>query len=680
MRKGGFRSSRLYYPITLNPVMNKNTMYYKVVKGKPVEVEEGKEYNYVVTARASSYDGEEWPPFKAFRQVTDSFGWRSTEGNIVGEWIEISLPLWYKRPENQNPTVSGSYPPAVTSLEIWTTQFLNSIPKKFKILGSYDGIVWNDIRECEIKKQEGSKRLIFPFFYKNGDEEIPFDQFPTYRYFRLEITEGFDDEEYAGFAQINFCAHMDHNNPYFPQGWYPVHIQNTGITEKMFIQNDDNDGIIWEKVHKIPNIIFSTVSWYPGFYASTSYHTTMFRMRDPIRPYIGKTHSAYNKNTVQRTKDFIMSIDGSYYYSSRALISISNDGVHWTKDYTEPNAYTWMSSGYSWSTKRNVGIMSGYRVEIDDNGKFKAIKIPSASGAAVGDVMANGATGDVYSSVRQYYKFINADGDEYVSPLQANYSYHDDGRPEGQKSVWGPTNWNFVYLNGKYYAYGKFNDWRYWNEIRKEWQTLQHFTIVESSDGFKTITAHSIADPVIGNSFRDVCLYYFNEHLLLFEKGQIRDPETDQWVEHSRVYDYGKSFGNTPIVRDTLDYITVPLIGYNADSAYDSVALVFKGRGPASERIKKLDIGFTYNTFGHTVYIKDNKPSEPYDHLVFRTAFKKNYWSSNSYDEGGFVFLHCDSKQHKIPFTVKGDQNSLAYGTSNALIDRDDGTWGPRGK
>ena len=682
MRKGGFRSSRLYYPIVLNPVMTKNTMLYKVVNGKSIEVEEGQPYTYAITASASMSDGADWAPYKAFRQTRDSYGWRTPNGFMVGEWIQIDLPPWYRRPDNPDPTQSGSNPPAVTSVEIWTPAYEDNIPNKFKILGSYDGVSWDDIRECEIKKREVNKRFTFPLGYKNGDTEITFDQYPRYRYFRLEITKTFPDEQYAGFAQIDLRAHIDNHNPYFPHG-NSGDIPYFGVTERMFMQNDDNDGIIWEKVHKIPNIIFSTVSWYPGYYASTSFATTMFRPRDPIRPYIGKSHGIYSRDVVQRTKDFLVAITGSYYYSSRGIISVSKDGVHWTKAYTETQAYTWMSSGYGWSTKRNVGIMSGYRVEIDDSGKFSAHKIPESSEtghAVIGDVITDGSTGYVYSAPVQYVKMINADGEKYTSAVHSNYSYIDLSKSEGQQVIWAPTNWNYVYLNGEYFAYGKFAEIRYYNEVKHEWQTMYHFTILKSTDGFKHVTSYSIADPVVGESFNEVTMYYFNGHYLLFERGRIKDASTDQWVPHTRVYDFGTSFNGSFTMKDTLDYITVPLIGYNADPAYDSTSMVFKGDGPSGDRIRKIGASFS-DLARSTVYIKDGKPAEPYESLVFKTTYKKNGWSSNSWDEGGFVFIQYPyDKSYVTPFTAKGGKNSLSYGTSNAVIDRDDGTWGLRGK
>lgn len=676
MRKGSYRSSRLFYPTILSVPMDKDQMYFDVINGRRIEVDPGEEYVFSVIADASSHQ-EDCEPYRAFTQAVDPNGWVSAEGDLEGAWLTVSLPYWYKRPDNPDPAHQNAEPPAVTSIEVWNAWSTNYVCKKFKIYGSYEGITWEYIRECEVKKNDRTKNFMFPLTY--GEEEDPietedeepvsnemtYDQYPRYRHFKIEVVETYGDE-HVGFTRIDFRGHVDHNDPIFTT-WSD---KANGTHEKLFMQNDDNDGIIWEKVHKNQNMIFQAVSWYPGWYSSRNYTVCRFRPKDPNRPYVGRGHSAFAKDIVQRTKDFLISISGTYYYKESAEVQVSNDGIHWTKQ-TNGVPGTWLNSGYSWSTVENVGHINGWRFEIEDNGKFKWTRINSTSESVYycGDVHT---AGEYTEGNHGWYKFMDAEGNLYTSELSSRYSYIDQSQNPA-RVVWTSCNWTYAYFNGKYYAYGKFTDLYYWNEVLREWQTLTHFTIAESSDGFKHVTYHKIADPVVGNSFNNVCLYRFNERLLLFEQGSIRNASTGQWESHSKVHDFGNSLGNTPTVKKTKDYITVPLIGYNAEGQYDTTTLIFNGSEPNLARNKNISVGFNQSMFNGTVYVKDGKPSDPYDYLVWSTTYKINSWGSGAADAGGVVVVEGD-----LTTQPERRKSSFSYDTSNIMIDRDNFTWGSR--
>jgi hypothetical protein len=113
----------------------------------------------------------------------------------------------------------------------------------------------------------------------------------------------------------------------------------------------------------------------------------------------------------------------------------------------------------------------------------------------------------------------------------------------------------------------------------------------------------------------------------------------------------------------------MPFVGMSTDGAYDVLDFYFRNSQPESNRVCVRAYGGGINA----IYIKDGKPTEPYGSILVPTAFRKNGWSSNSYDIGGFIFLKCGEKD---PFFTKQPSEAFAFCADNSMIDRDNATWG----
>ena len=446
--------------------------------------------------------------------------------------------------------------------------------------------------------------------------------------------------------------------------------------EELHMFNDDCDGLVWKKEHS-KDCVISITSYYPGSYMSYSYPTTLIHPKDPDFPGVvngGMINAPnYTGASLTRTKDFVI-CQFPTYYSSYTGLRCSNDGIHWT-----PFAAGYPASLGQWSTKENVGLCAGifaddpdrvnglWRLEIDETGKISRERlgvigedgIVSPTGY-LGDLAFQGLAED---GNHRWYKFINVDGDKYTSPLPGRYTYTDMRESDPAKRVkWADYSWNFRYLNCKYYAYTMKTSTIYWNEVKQEWQTIRVFMVIESSDGFKHITEHIVMNPCPYINYQDYNLWYFNNRLIILEIGKERETDTEQYL---KIRDL-----NNNVIGTVIEKVDMPFAGRYIDAAYDS--LTFRFRGSEAESNRNCVRGFGWG-FTNALYIKDGKPSEPYGSLIWGTAFCKNGWSPNSYDDGGFIFLRVGDKD---PFVTKQPEYAMAYRCANQMIDRDNATWG----
>ena len=434
--------------------------------------------------------------------------------------------------------------------------------------------------------------------------------------------------------------------------------------EKMYIENDECDGLVWEKLHSDDAILCIT-SWYPGYYSSTSYQGTRLIQQDPRMPYV--TPGAAGGDCFMRTKDFIISKVGSYYYAPTGSYAVSRDGKKWTKRIGGAPT-NWLGSTFGWSVKENVGILAAdgkiYRFDIDDSGKLTWTAIADDLGASAycGDIVSQGIVQD---GTHQWYRFRKANGELYTSKLPDHYTFSSFNQDGSITIVDGTYEWSFYYLNGKYIAFttSKRNSNHWVGPGRYDWEYWYDVLYVESDDGFKTIRSKYFDSPRLTYAYQYARLLYFNKKYLMYERGEtvsrnVRTPYF--WV-----WDFGNSYFNTPKKIVVPQTYTVPMVGMSSDQNVDSVTVVMYGNVPAQNRNYQRGID-SFNS--STVYIKDGKPSEPYGGIIIPTAFKPNGWSSNAYDEGGWVYLDGG--------LLRAPKRGIAYGGSNYMVDRDNATWG----
>ena len=446
--------------------------------------------------------------------------------------------------------------------------------------------------------------------------------------------------------------------------------------EMMYMYNDDCDGLIWKKEHS-KDAIISITSYYPGFYMSSSYPTTLVHPKDPDWPYVSNgglvNGPNYTGASLTRTKDFLICRFPTYF-SSYTGLRCSKDGIHWT-----PFIGGYPAGMGGWSIKENAGLYSGifsddpdrvngiWKVEIDEHGKFSREKLATIDEGGVvsppwffADLASQGMAQDGYHT---WYKFINIAGDKYTSALPGRYQYTDMRESDpAQRVKWADYNWTMRYLNGKYYAYAMKTDTIYWNEVKQEWQTTRSFIIVESSDGFKHITPHYVMSPCPTLNYQSYDLWYFNERLIILELGKERETDTEQYFKIRDI--------NNNVLGSVVEKVDMPFAGRALDPSYDS--LTFRFRGTQSEANRNCVRSFGFGMMS-AVYIKDGAPAEPYGSLIWGTAFCKNAWSSNSYDDGGFIFMQVGDKD---PFVTKQPEHAIAYRCGSGMIDRDNATWG----
>lgn len=431
--------------------------------------------------------------------------------------------------------------------------------------------------------------------------------------------------------------------------------------EKLFMESDNCDGIIWEKKHS-KDMILSTTSWYPGFYGSTNFQGTRLIPQDPRMPHV--LPGSIGGENFMRTKDFVISKVGSYYYAPTGSYSVSRDGITWTKRIGGAPT-NWQGQLFGWSTKENVGMLpySGkiYRFDIDDDGKLTWTDIAEdlGSGAAIGDIVQQGIVQD---GTHRWYRFINPEGELYTSRLPDHYTYDFEDWWGSHSVADGTYSWSFYYINGKYIAFTankishvkaySTSNYVYWYDV----------IFVESDDGFKTIRSKVFESPKLTYSYQSVSFFYFENKYLMYEGGETVDGNVR--TPYLWIWDFGNSYFNTPKKIVVPQTFTVPMVGMYSDKNVDDVTVVTYGSVPAQNRNYTRGFG----GFTNAIYIKDGKVVEPYGGIIIPTAFKPNGWSSNAYDEGGWIYL--DGGMLRAP------KRGIAYGGSNYMVDRDNATWG----
>lgn len=653
-----FRSSRIYFPIIVTPVMTSN--HVKIYKEDPHIVTdvtgmepEDPRYNYVEVYASDYTVGDE--PYRAFRQ-SDYGGWLCPIVEGEEQWIALKPGRnWYYPNEYDNFKI--------TKIEVTNRFFDGEICKQFAFQGK-DGIFdWETIRICKVGKLDPSYKSTFEI-------EYPEDHPNGYDEYRLlvQVPTG---KENVGFTNINmYYFAADHDEYTFGS------VETKGrrfpkFYEKLFVQNDEADGIVWEKIHDNTTRIAIT-SWYPGFYASTSFYTTIFHPNDTIRAdvYIpGEGHVVrdfsngpflvqQNKvggNTLARTRDYVVCMTGSYYYNPTNVYQWTRNGKDWTPGVSVPAAY-FQGGRAGFGINDNIGIVvrdgTLYRLELRDDGTMSYDSLGVSGGDIVGDVAINGTY--VGDKTLNYYRFANKNGSVYDTRLQYDYEYTDLRESDPAKRVKRAScNWKFGYGNGKYYAAARHIKTIYYNEVEHKWETLYKFIMLRSTDGFATYSVAEELDPC--PEYRYYQFGYAlkgNNGLQLIERYRELDDNLNITNYYHTIID-GKPHEDATVV---------PLIGFNSDPAYDGVLVRFSNKvdtgGDSRLRVIDADIDLNFNL----ATIEKGKVTYNKCYCI-PTAFKKNYWSSNSYDEGGFVFFDSDKS---------GD---VAYGTSNYMIDQHNYTY-----
>ena len=709
-----FRSARPYMPVIINPPMTKEVLW--VDKNPPHNVYDNP-YTYPdlferIEVSASDYI-EGYEPYKAFQMDESSNGWLATiqepvMGNEPYPWIRLDAGDWnWRSPQD------AIWPFAITKVEVINHNKKSNICKQFDFQ-AWTGSEWKKIRTCKIIKDDPypteveslppatfewtdyilrirgntmwyyhcvkdnsgnyywSPTLKKPKYRSVFEIKYPEDSRTTYyKQFRLQVRV-VNGTERTGFKCINMYTFKDHDQI----TWGSDNVKNRNwphFYEKIFIQNDDCDGIVWEKIHD-STMLFAVTSWYPGFYGSTNYHVGVIHPNDTIiakRPGDEIYHAVsngpfvlgadswflYPGEYICRTKDYVVCRIGDYY-SGANTIRYSANGKEWTKWFSVPNEF-WRGAAGGFGLKDNIGMcfndgkvysleLADWDVKITQIGKIGEGGIV-ANGGYVGDISMQGTALGEHGL--QYHKFLNTNGELYTSKLQSEYQYTDMRESDPTKRVKTTgCNWSFFYANGWYCAAQKHIKIIYWNEVKQEWQTESKFTFLKSKDGFRTYTS-DVLDPCPDYRYRSFSFGAIGNTVEIIEQYVELDGnlQPTNWY-HTLIG--GKA---------TPDYIDVPMIGFNSDPLYRSVRIRFSNKN--TDPSEESKIALRDFSPGIPIYVENGKINEDVKYWVIPTAFKHNGWSSNAYDEGGYVVLN-DKLESKF-----------AFGTSNYMIDQHNFTY-----
>lgn len=645
-----FRSSRILIPNVVSPVMTSN--YVKVNKEDPhivLDAEEGEElhnyYNYVKVTASDYIEGNE--PYRAFQQNEQGPGWMCPIPQGDYAWIALEPGLNWRSP-NENVRFH------ISKIEVINRFFEDEICKQFAFQGKIGIMDWETIRVCKVPKLTGYYKSAFEIEY-----EGEYDQFRLL----IQVPNG---QTNVGFTTINmyFFAN-DHDELTFDS----VNVKNRRFPrffEKLYVNNDGADGIVWEKKHD-NSMLVSVTSWYPGYYSSTSHATTIVHPHDRFYQKEGSRWREYNNGpflvghggkawgeSVCRSKNYIVLMEGAYYYAYYNVYQWSVNGRDWVNRVrTDYNGF-WMGGKAGFGTKNDIGLIfsGGYArgVELTADGRLQIHTYGEYSASnTCGDVATIGTY--IGEHNLQYYRFIDNEGHVYNSPLQAQYQYTDMSESDPAKRVKTTScSWRFGYAEGKYYAAAKHNTMYYYNDVLRRWQWLSRFVLLSSTDGFRTYTVAKEVDPCPEYRYSDFGFAAKDDgggnKLRLIERYRELDGNgniTNYY--HTKIDDV-----------EHADYVDVPMIGFNSDPAYSAIRVRFSNRvtngGDSSIRVDD----FPVNANSNVAYIEKGRPACP-RYFGIPTAFRKNSWSSNSYDEGGFIFFD-------------GDGENFAYGINNYMIDK----------
>lgn len=505
-----------------------------------------------------------------------------------------------------------------------------------------------------------------------------------YRKYRLVVQVPVGKEK-VGFGCINMYTLLDHDEITYSSVTYKGRTFPR-LWEKIYVNNDECQDLVWEKIHD-KNMIYAVTSWYPGYYSSTSFAPTMTHPYDDIEveetnkdgekqrmtysggPYVGTLSDKIYYEAMCQTKDYLVGRTGAYYYSPKTAITYTHNGIDWTKKVGNLPDGFWLGGGGGWCEydPDNKGIAIGrpggyesgpsyiWRLDLDGS-TVKTTKLGEVgkdnivSGSVIGNIITQGT----YLGPKnlKYYRFIDANGQVYDSPLQYEYEWTDMSETDPAKQVKkADCSWTFCQAGNNYYAAAKHRYLYYYNEVKKEWQSLYRFVVLSSGDGFQSYGVEMEIDPCPDYRFRDWGFGRIGDGAVIIEK----------WAE----VEDGKITNKTHTTiggQDTPDYVDIPLIGVNSDRKYHTVRVAF-----SSGVTNGGDTGIRVDNFGVSRnfgvgFISNGAPTRP-THWVLPTAFKANGWSSGSYDCGGFIIIDG------------GLMSGYAYTTDNYMIDRHNYTY-----
>ncbi|MDT3387058.1 MAG: hypothetical protein LIR46_04750 [Bacteroidota bacterium] len=715
IKQPNFRSSRFYAPAIINPVMISPRMAVDKNDWSHVEIpEEGEDdptFAYFEVSESSYVIGHE--AYKAFQHEPNEDGWLC-EVNQEGEkWIALDTVYNFKN--SYTPEKRFNEPFTVSKLEVYNHCNKNFVCKQFEFQGWMDGD-WQPIRVCKAVKTDPTPIVVsalptaaeqcmdyiyqvgsyyYDCVFQNGsyqwvrrtgknatirNKSVFQTELKECKKYRLIVQVPVGIER-VGFACVNMYTILDHDEiaygtisykgRTFPRLW-----------EKIYSSNDECENLVWEKIHD-KHLLVCATSWYPGDYASTNYTIGITHPDDTIEIETvnqqgQKVRKVYSNGpftvahpiggeVVCPTKNYLVVRTGSYYYSYKNAIRYTHDGKDWTRTQDGLPGAFWLGGGGGWAETDDLGICAAqmpyassgpsyiWRLSLDGT-KVNVEKLYEIGkdGIVSGSIIGNLYTQGTYRGPNglECYKFMNADGEIYNSPLQAQYQWTDMQQSDPAKRVITQgCSWTFAQIGKYYYAAAKHYTIRYYNEVLKQWQFSYRFVVLRSSDAFKSYTVIEEIDPCPEYRYREWGFGRIGTGAVIIERwaevegGQI----TNRW--------------HTNIDGITCpDYVDIPLIGVNSDPLYRAVRIAFSSNvtngGDESIRVDNFGVHRNFNVG----CIIDGKPAIP-DYWMLPTAFKQNNWLSPAYNTGGFIVIN------------KNLTGGYAYTTDNYMIDRHNYTY-----
>lgn len=389
---------------------------------------------------------------------------------------------------------------------------------------------------------------------------------------------------------------------------------------KMFMQNDDCDGYIWEKYHEPNDYIMCFQEWYSSYYWH-NYSFLLYPNDKYVLPNAFPGTSTTNRGGM--SKNYV--IRGYWYsfYDIGGSWYVSRDGKDWVKNKQDlrPDSATMYGN---WSRDDDTCIIVSHGViytgEIQDNGQIKFEKVGTTSGWDIygyggGYLFLTKQTD--HGDVKQVWG-MDSHGSLYTTCLNTS--------PDTSSSISAIA--GTLLLIGSYH------------------RTPNIRFIGYSTDGFASVSTITSLDvlPNYGDNFG---VSYFGDQFFCHVR---RDGQWDLYAIISGPYTGRIWYSATKNVK-------VEMVGYQTPDVRNGYYRPYAFDG------KKAIVPFNYpSTTGldGCMYFKDGKPSDPFGWHV-------GYWDAWNDCIMCNVIGECDPHRdtidsYDLPQIVLQDDGNSSYG------------------
>lgn len=408
---------------------------------------------------------------------------------------------------------------------------------------------------------------------------------------------------------------------------------------KLFMQNDDCDGMIWEKKHTPNDYVLVFAEWYASYY----WHDKAMIMYPNDRYAIptGMT-GAGSTNRGAITRDFFVRGYWYLFYDIGGQWYTTKDGHDWVhcKEVLRPD-----NSYGNWTPNENRGIFTRqgniYLAEIEDNGQIHFTNIgPFGERTWVGD------------GIGYIYFTLNRDHSEFktIYSMDSSGSVHATCLKTSEYTISRVTAWNSLGIVEGGYVNPDLRNHRF---------------IGISKDGFSSMSTYSTLNGGIPKYGTNFAWHIWGESIYWTVRRQ--DPKTGEW--YTDVGPLGSDMPSASYLDGTLD-VSMELAGM---SSADASKAHYRDLIVDGKYLKGAVYVPDTPSMNSVMYFRDGKPSYAFGHQI-------RFWEAWNNVVYCLVIGRCDRhsvESHPSDIPPWGNiDGSFAFDlTSNYMIDPDNETW-----